>query len=38
MKHSLNAVKNLVKENGAIVCDNLSEVANFLNNNAHEEN
>lgn len=30
-KHSLNAVKNLVANNGAIICDNLQSVADFLN-------
>ena len=28
---SLNSVKKMVKENGATVCDNLQEVADFLN-------
>ena len=30
---SLNAVKKLVKKNGATVCENLEDVANFLNSN-----
>ena len=31
MLHSLKATKNLVKSNGAIVCDTLEDVADFLN-------
>ena len=32
MAHSLNAVINLVKSNGATVCETLEEVAQILNN------
>lgn len=31
MKHSLTAVMNLVKSNGATVCTSLQEVADYLN-------
>lgn len=31
MKHSLQAVKNLVRDNGVKVCDNLLEVAGYIN-------
>lgn len=31
MAHSLRAVVNLAKSNGAIICESLDEVADFLN-------
>ena len=31
MSHSLRAVENLVRENGAKVCEDLNEVVKFLN-------
>ncbi len=32
MSHSLEAVKNLVRDNGAYVCGNLTDVAKYINN------
>lgn len=31
-RKSLNAVKNMIKNNGAIICESLEEVAEYLNN------
>lgn len=31
MNHSLEAVKNLIKDNGSYVCDNLEAVAEYIN-------
>lgn len=31
MSHSLKAVENLVKSNGCYVCNNLADIANYIN-------
>jgi hypothetical protein len=31
LRHSLGAVTNLAKSNGATICESLEEIANFLN-------
>lgn len=37
MAHSLKAVVNLAKSNGATICNTLNDVANFLNNRGEKK-
>ena len=37
MAHSLKAVVNLAKSNGAMICDTLEDIVNLLNNRRKED-